>query len=26
MGFVGKYRSGDGERKLFFDYPAGEKL
>jgi len=26
MGFVKKHRSGDGERKLFYDYPAGEKL
>jgi len=26
MGFVRKYKSGDGERKLFCDYPAGEKL
>jgi len=26
MSFVGKHMSGKEERKLFFDYPAGEKL
>jgi len=26
MGFVGKRKSGDGEKKFFFDYPEREKL